>query len=367
MVSSDNIDNVEPAGLFYGFQFPHHGAYTGFAALGREFPSLGVRVCRVGFPHSPNWWPGRVRIGVQHGWFRLQEQRLRAPLRAGVPVHYFFPENSLFSAAKWKRKGPLILSCHQPAAQLRTSPYLANRGGFFEGLRAADVIILMASNDLEAYRALAPSARVICIPHGVATNHFTPAPEPRSEDSRPVFKILTTGNWMRDYDLWTRVAQRLTRDYDLIEFTVVAQEAVLAGLAQALGDRDGRVRLLCAITDEQLLSEYRRADVAFLPLLDTWANNALLESMACGKPAVVTDLPAAREYAGEAALYVPHGDEEAACATLLSLRDNREKCNMYAHRARERMVTGFAWRDIARYHVDLYREMGVVCREREIA
>lgn len=338
--------------VFYGFQFPHHGRFSAFSALSREFEKTDVEVCRMSYPRVPAWMPKRIKGICRKKWFQLNEYRLKSAFRAGKLVHYFFPENSLFKAPVWKRDGTLVLSCHQPVEQLMKETLLQKRKYLFQGLKTADAVILMASSEIEAYRELAPNGRVLCIPHGVDTDFFAPRQDVRKPDER--FRVLTVGNWLRDYELWAETVKRIYTDGHAIEFTVIANPDTLKAALGTLGSAANQVRVLSRITDEQLRDEYRRADVIFLPLKNTWANNALLEGMSCGRPPVVTDLPAAREYAGDAACFIEKGSVDSAADALLRMRANKTDREELGRKARERMENQYSWAAVVRQYLDLY-------------
>jgi glycosyltransferase involved in cell wall biosynthesis len=339
--------------VFYGFQFAHHGRFSAFSALSQSFTRQGVAVLRVPLLKIPEYVPGRIRGMFTGGWFRAHEYRLKSSFNRGDLVHYFFPENSLFQAPKWKVNGPLVLSCHQPMEQLLELQNAGAIPAFFNGLKAADAVVLMASCEIDFDRELAPSARVLCIPHGVDTGFFSPVESPMEEDGR--FRVLTVGNWLRDFDLWRRVVDRISAECPNSEFTVLANpDRLTAAIANLKTDRR-RVRLLKGISDEQLRNEYRRADLIFLPLLNSWANNALLEGMSCGRPVVVTDLPATREYGGDSVCYVQKGCVDDSIQQLRALCGACDKRAELGAAARKRIVTSFSWDNIAKRYMQLYR------------
>jgi len=347
------MDNI----VFYGFQFPHHGRFSAFSALSRGFEATDVRVCRMKYPQMPQWCPGRVRGSLSKKWFQLNEYRLKSVFSSNQLVHYFFPENSLFKAARWKKASPLVLSCHQPIEALRASSYMQINTAFYEGMKAADRVVLMASCEIDEYRELAPNSEVLCIPHGVDTDYFSPATSSDAGISDGLFNVLTVGNWLRDYEQWAEVAKKMTGECPEVEFTVIANPERLTSIREYLGGDMTNIRLLSGITDEELRNEYRRADVVFLPLMDAWANNALLESMSCGCPLLVTDLPAIREYAGEAACLVQKNDADAVVHKLLNLRDNPRVRDELGRFARVRMEREYRWEHIVHRHLDLYSDL----------
>ena len=100
---------------------------------------------------------------------------------------------------------------------------------------------------------------------------------------------------------------------------------------------------------------YRDADALFLPLLDSTANNTLLEGIASGLPVVATDLASIRAYVrGDASLLVQDDDIDGYVAALSLLhvdRDQRDARGLAA-RARAEML---AWPVVAAQHAALYR------------
>jgi glycosyltransferase-like protein len=96
---------------------------------------------------------------------------------------------------------------------------------------------------------------------------------------------------------------------------------------------DGDVRVLGPVSDPELEGLYRASDVFALPSVKEGFGLAVLEALACGLPAVVSDLDVFRTFLtdGESALMAPVGDDRALAAALVrAAADPR-----LAHRLRE--------------------------------
>lgn len=340
---------------FYGFQYPHHGNFSSFKALSHELEALGAKIVKPHYPPFPGWLPSRVRTPLCRQWFKANELRIKCVFKAGSTVHYFYPENSLFRAPFWKRSGRLVLTCHQPVAKLMDYQTRGMLKPFFEGLKAADVIVLMAPNEIEEYRRFAPNSQIIYIPHGVDSHFFSPYPVFAKHDGR--LRILTVGNWLRDYRMWAQVVDHVIGQRPDFEFSVLANRDVIADALSGCRHLCDKIRVLHGISDDQLRDEYRRADVLFIPLLDAWANNALLEGMACGRPVVITDLPAIRGYAGDTVCYISKGDIATATAFLIELGDNPKRRQELGIAARRKVEEGLSWSVIAKRHSELYSSL----------
>jgi glycosyltransferase-like protein len=89
-------------------------------------------------------------------------------------------------------------------------------------------------------------------------------------------------------------------------------------LRQALG-LDGDVRVLGPVSDAELEGLYRAADLFALPSVKEGFGLAVLEALAAGLPAIVSDLDVFRSFLaeGESALMAPVGDDRALAAALV--------------------------------------------------
>jgi glycosyltransferase involved in cell wall biosynthesis len=79
--------------------------------------------------------------------------------------------------------------------------------------------------------------------------------------------------------------------------------------------------------------------------------------MASGVPAVVSDLPAAREYAGECGTFFGTGATEDCVAKLVELLGDAAKRTTLASACRQRAVAHFSWEVIASRYARLYAEV----------
>ena len=131
--------------------------------------------------------------------------------------------------------------------------------------------------------------------------------------------------------------------------------ASLPGLGLELG-RD--VVLLGTLPDEEIPGWYHAADAFAFPSVNEGFGLVVLEALAAGTPAVVTDLPVFREYleAGHDALVVEPGDDEDLAEQLHRLAtDPALRASLTT--AGRQVAARFTWSACARQHRAVYDEM----------
>jgi len=130
-----------------------------------------------------------------------------------------------------------------------------------------------------------------------------------------------------------------------------------------------RVRFRSDCTDAELVDAYRRAACVVLPSVYTdmyggvtkvpeLLGQALLEGMACGAPAICTDvasLPEVVEH-GVTGLVVPPNDPMALRAAICWIRAHPAEAREMGRAARQRVATMFKWDTVVRRCLDAYRE-----------
>lgn len=228
----------------------------------------------------------------------------------------------------------LVATFHQPPALAETLVDPAV-------LRRLDGVILMEpSQRAWVERHVAPE-RVHVILHGIDANFFRP---PDIPVERERLRCITVGNWLRDWQVFGAVAGALPE----VDFVAVTNSKALPDLPN--------VSTSAGLSDDALAELYRGADVAFLPLTGSTANNALLESMASGLPLVVTDLPAIRVYApDDAGVFIQGGTEDYVTAIRHLARNRPLRLSM--GRAARRRAESLSWTIVAREHDRVYREV----------
>jgi glycosyltransferase involved in cell wall biosynthesis len=126
---------------------------------------------------------------------------------------------------------------------------------------------------------------------------------------------------------------------------VVAGPEKDAALVQALRDRGADVR---GYVDTSALAElYRRAAALVLPSRYEGFGVPVVEAMASGTPVVLSDDPALREVAGDAAVY---GDPVEAVRRVLADRERYRRAGL--ERAKQ-----FSWRRSAELTAEAYRKV----------
>ena len=130
-------------------------------------------------------------------------------------------------------------------------------------------------------------------------------------------------------------------------------------LARAVG-MDGRISVLGFLDDQTLAAVYRRAALVLQPSDREGFGLPLIEAMACGTPAVASDLAVLREVGGSAVEYCPPGSVSVwfrRVVELLSERDRAPERWMARREAALNRAGRFTWPQFAARVAQVYAEV----------
>jgi glycosyltransferase involved in cell wall biosynthesis len=301
--------------------------------------------------HLPTlWWPAKLsplgEVDVFHAPFNI--------LGRGIPC-------------------PTVVTIHDlmwldaPALCQRRPLLRAVQRRFFEsGIRralSADRIIVPSRATADAIAARDPTLRVTVIPHGVDPT-WRPAADPEAARARcaalgldrPFFLAVGQNAPYKNHEAIAAafVAADLARECSLVVVQRLARSPRPGVVSfSTLAEADLRALVQSAIATIQ----FSRHEGFGLPAL---------EAMASGTPVIVSDIPALRELASNAAEVVPLRIEALAEALRRMARDPSLRADLAA-RGLER-ARAFDWDAAAAMHLDVYRDAaGVPSSRRETA
>jgi glycosyltransferase involved in cell wall biosynthesis len=191
-------------------------------------------------------------------------------------------------------------------------------------LACADVIIAIQPNEREVFRALAPAARVICVPH------YVPATPASGGDSRRIVTVIGSANPCNTEGITAFVE----RAWPVVRAAVPDAELHVYGeLASQAPDADGLRRVGPA---RDLTRAYRDAAVMINPArLGTGLKIKVVEALAHGKAVVTTTCGA--DGLGDAAMAALIATDDLAAfgaAVAHLLVDRRARLELEAAAAR---------------------------------
>lgn len=192
------------------------------------------------------------------------------------------------------------------------------------------------------------------IPNGVDTIRFTPGQPERARfgfpEDRPLVLMVSAMDESKNIADGIRAVAQM----DHAELVVAGDGPLRAELA-ALADQlmPGRYRAL-SVPSSDMPALYRSADVFLHLSRHESFGNIYVESMACGVPAVVWDLPRTRWIMGEDAYYVPDpGGDLVQCIEAALRRGND------CIRSRLARAATFDWSRIATDYLRFFEQIAL--------
>ena len=237
---------------------------------------------------------------------------------------------------------------------------LAMLRGYFDVARPEDWLAAYSETDLvtccadhmTASLRAAGLKNLVTIKNGVDVAQFRPQPWPShlatrhglTRDDVVVMHASNLKQIKRPLDIIAAFAAALGRDRRLV--LLIAGEGEMEGGVRAEVERLGiasRVRFAGWIDNAVMADYYALADFTVLASASEGLSMTCLESMACGRPVLASDIPGSRELITHDAegLLFPVGDVDAIADTILAAAQDPNRRRRLGAAARSKVVKGF--------------------------
>jgi glycosyltransferase involved in cell wall biosynthesis len=305
---------------------------------------------------------GRLDVRVLGGPWYVRGQRtnpvspglLAEVLRAGVVhCHQQHVLSSSLAAALCRATGRRVFVSDLGGGGWDVSAYVSTDRWYHGHLHISEYSRRQAGHE--------GRARAHVIMGGVDADKFKPVDEEVGEGERPVIYV---GRLMPHKGV-DDLVEALPRGMRLELIGRPYHEEFVADLRRLAEGKDVRFRHDC--DDADLVDAYRRALCVVLPSVyrtryggetrvPELLGQTLLEGMACGAPAVCTDVASMPEVVedGVTGFVVPPNDPEALKAKLVWLRENPSRRREMGEAARRRVLEKFNWPAVVRNCVEIY-------------
>lgn len=125
---------------------------------------------------------------------------------------------------------------------------------------------------------------------------------------------------------------------------------------EGMEELKGRVHYQGYLNDEELAALYRRASCLVFPSFYEGFGLPPLEAMACGCPAVVSDVASLPEVCGDAAYYVNPYDVESIAEGIYKVLTDEDLRRSLIEKGLERAKL-FSWEKCAKEHLEVFEEV----------
>jgi glycosyltransferase involved in cell wall biosynthesis len=176
-----------------------------------------------------------------------------------------------------------------------------------------------------------PDERIITFPWGIDLEHFTPGTPGYPIQTDGVFKVLSTRGWEPIYgvDVIARGFVQAAIERPELRLVMLG-DGSLAGLLRRIFTEGGvleKVDFPGQVGWNELPDYYRAADLYLSASHSDGTSISLLEALACGKPALVSDIPGNREWIepGVQGWWFTDGDADSLASALVYAVDQRQR------------------------------------------
>lgn len=232
----------------------------------------------------------------------------------------------------------IITTHHQP-------PEFLERIIRKDTMTLVDHVFLVSPEQKDFFSQFLPDEKISVIELGVSADFYVPAEAP---PSREVFRTITVGSHLRDFDTLKEVAKSMQDE--AIEFHVVSHSLQPDPAYPNVIVHQG-------VSDEALLQLYQQSHLLLLTLSEATANSALLEGLACGLPIATNDLRGTRHYLpADERFFLPSKNPDDIVAHLRDLIAQPVLCDELADLAYARGQE-LAWSNVVKRAEAIYRQV----------
>lgn len=358
LVASGRVDaRVVAPCPWFPFVSPRFGAYSVVARIPHEEVRHGLRIDHPRYPLLPKIGMNMAPLAL----FAAVLPHLRRQIRGGrdfdlIDAHYFYPDGAAAVLLGRALGRPVVVTARGSDLNLIADYAGPRRWIRWTASHAAGLITV--SNGLKARLVALGTApkRVQVLRNGVDLTLFRPPERSAARRAlgftRPT--LLAVGNLvpLKRHRMMIE-ALALLPQVDLVIVGEGPERAAIEALASRRGV-SARVRLLGQLPQDRLAPIYGAADLLLLTSTHEGWPNVLLESMACGTPAVVSDIAGiadivAAPVAGRIVTDVTVERLADAIGALLAAPPDRAATRTYAEQ--------FDWRSTTEGQIALFCEI----------
>jgi len=275
------------------------------------------------------------------------EFRVCRGLRRPDASHVLYLENhfELLSSLAGPQRD-LIGTIHLPR-----SIWKAEQCALLSRLNAAFVLY---QKDIPFFEQYLGKGRVQFIHHGADVEFFRPDSSKRTGTPR----LLYSGVYLRNEPMLVRVVNRLVERHPELRFDLLVPRHHRTSPALMPLLSHPAVTWHAGLNDEQLRELYQKAYLMLLPMNDSGANTAVVESLTSGLPVVTTDVGGIADYGGGDFLpVVANDDDEGMVALVEKYLANPLWRDEIGNSCRRFVEEKMAWPVVAQKHMELYRQL----------
>ena len=247
---------------------------------------------------------------------------------------------------------------------------LAYRVLYFAAGRTVDGFIAVSDDVGAAVRRQfhPPPGRVVTIPNGVDTERYGQLIDRAAVRERVgipgdarVLIVVAKLMKQKGHEFLLRALPSLFERFPDLHVLLVGDGPLRSRLTDDIAQLPGAARVHLAGNRRDVGDLLAASDLFVLPSLWEGLPMALLEAMATGLPAVVTDVSGSGQVVvdGESGLVVPPGDVERLCAAIGPMLDDPDRAKRMGIAGRRRVDRFFSARVQAARHAALYRHGAV--------
>ena len=247
---------------------------------------------------------------------------------------------------------------------------LAHRVLYFAAGRTVDGFIAVSDDVGAAVRRQfhPPPGRVVTIPNGVDTERYGQLIDRAAVRERVgipgdarVLIVVAKLMKQKGHEFLLRALPSLFERFPDLHVLLVGDGPLRSRLTDDIAQLPGAARVHLAGNRRDVGDLLAASDLFVLPSLWEGLPMALLEAMATGLPAVVTDVSGSGQVVvdGESGLVVPPGDVERLCAAIGLMLDDPDRAKRMGIAGRRRVDRFFSARVQAARHAALYRHGAV--------
>ena len=334
-------------------RWKHHTSSGGYDRLATEVGAKVVsrqKIDGIVSQVGQKLWRDRTGTGAylfdyQFGDLLAEANVLaRGALNPPDLLHVLYGDEQLDQLLRWRRllRCPLVVTFHQPSHRI-THRFERFQKGLATRINAA---IVVSSGQIEGFEKWIGAKKVVYIPHGIDTDRFSPGDT--IPDRRRVM-ILIVGEHLRDWELIHKVIDSSNNQGLPIDFHVITKKELAPYFTGC-----SNISFHFQIPESELIALYRSAEALFVPVIDATANNAVLESLACGTPVISTAIGGMFDYVNEnCGWLLPKSDVTGVMDLLRRITIDREVAASFRDAARTQAVR-FDWKTVAAQVRNLY-------------